>query len=218
MAAAEYKVWDVMKAYAFAAWKARGSKGPLLFSGAIVPTLCNAVPCSRNHADTMIARLHGIGWLIPRDKGKRKANGQMSPTVWELVTHDDFVAAHPGSCPPYTYAPDKETADEFGVSYGDKFATALVPHNFWKIPPTPLSEAIRAWEEGLTDDERELIKIQLGKGKPAPTTVGEDDSAIHSHDYGTGDLDNRSHDCGRNPRFILYPLPHPRSSGGGGGG
>ncbi len=193
MTGAEYKMYSVMCAFAVAGRKSRGHKD-LICTASVLPTLCNAMPCSRNGAAKLINALHKKGWLILRSGQVRQDDGTLSPNIWEMVEHPAFAAKHPGSCPPYPYAPNYETAQAHGLEYGDKFETGAMPWNFWKnhrivVPGGQVvAEVVGQWWSGLTEEERQahiehlnndppsVVEFNLvltGAKKPtAPTTVG----------------------------------------------
>jgi hypothetical protein len=152
LSATHYKVFSVIVACAYSKRRERegnDATGPLIFNASIKPWLCNAVPVSQNYAHIVIDQLLTLGWLILVKEGARRDNGQQAPNEYRVVEHDEFVAAHPGSCPPNMFAPDGKTAEAFGVGYGDRFGGGIIPRNFWPSEDTFEGAALRKF---LSDD------------------------------------------------------------------
>jgi hypothetical protein len=148
----EYKVYDVMMAFAVRGRVSREGKdgtGPLLFSASFKPTLVNALAQSVNQTMRMKDRLVEMGWLVLVKKGARRATGQQAPDTYRIFTHEEYVAANHGSCPPYEYAPDYDTAQAYGVRHGQRLRDPEPQHkNFW-----PKEPALRSAIEKFTAEE-----------------------------------------------------------------
>jgi hypothetical protein len=160
LSASDYKVYDVMVACARAgriSREGRNSTGKLIFNASVRPWLCNAVPISDSHAREILERLEHQGWLKKLNENPVYKNGKRAPDTFEVVEHDAFVADHPNTCPPNGYAPDTETAEAFGLKYGEKIGREEMPANFRRgllaallrrLKPTDLSP-----EQDLTRPE-----------------------------------------------------------------
>jgi hypothetical protein len=156
-----YKIYSVMKGFAVAGrtmLHGRDSKAPLYFTAAI-HKLCNAVCMSRNQVDLILKDLEKSHWIVLREEGVRRPDKSVAPNTWEVVEHAEYANAHPGQCPDYEFAPDFETAQSHGVSYGKRIReTGPVPDNFFnKLLNTPESRALGDALAALTDAERAQI-------------------------------------------------------------
>ena len=170
----EYKVYDVMMAFAVAGRVSREGKdgtGPLLFSASFKPTLVNALAQSVNQTMRMKDRLVELGWLVLVKKGERRATGQQAPDTYRIFTHEEYVAANPGSCPPYEYPPDYDTAQAYGVRHGQRLRDPGPLHkNFWPTEPVLRSalDKVTSEEPGIiTDDELVALNKHLDDIKRA---------------------------------------------------
>jgi hypothetical protein len=165
LSATHFKVYNVIVACAWH-WRHKregdAATGPLIFNASIVPWLCNAVPLSESYARTMVSEIEQLGWLVLLKEGERRENGRQAPNTYRVVEHAEFVKTHPNTCPPNSYAPDQETAEQFGVSYGDKISSGPIPKNFWPKEDTTVGRALRKvlGEEPsvLTDDESKALR------------------------------------------------------------
>ena len=132
MSPGEFVVYNVMVAYATTARHSREGdevKGPLLFESAIRPALCNATNLPENTVTRHRDRLKSLGWLIEVQKKKRKSDGKWQPAVYRVLTHEEFIATHPDSCPGDSYA-DFGTAGQYKVKVGARFPKGKAPANF----------------------------------------------------------------------------------------
>jgi hypothetical protein len=132
MTSRQFRVYDTMTAFAWSIRKEqRQGNGPLMFSAAVEPWLLNALAArNRSPIDEAIAELVESGWLLLRRTGSRKDNGRTEPNEYEILEHEAYISAHPGTCPPLYFVPDYETAKELGLRRGDKVTKADVPDNF----------------------------------------------------------------------------------------
>lgn len=175
----EYKVYDVMLAFAISgrtSLHGKGSKEPLFFSASIKPTLVNALAMSVNQASRMKDRLLKLGWIVRVKKGERRATGQQAPDTYRIFIHEEYVAAHPGQCPPYEYAPNFETAQALGVRHGQRLREQdSLPKNFWPSEPVLRSAIDKlTTEDGaslFTDDETAAWNKHLENIKSRPQSV-----------------------------------------------
>lgn len=109
-----YCMYDLMVAYAKAGRKSReGDKatGPLMFNAAMNPTMCNELGVTKNTAYRWRDRLVELGWIILVKKGEPRGDGKQEPNVYRVVEHDEFITAHPDSCPPYAEPYDLAARD-----------------------------------------------------------------------------------------------------------
>jgi hypothetical protein len=205
MTAPQYVTYSVMKAFAVAGRKSRGGQGPILFYASVKPTLCNALNYSaRSAIDRILAELWDDGWIIKRES-KRKSDGTMTPTAWEIVEHKDFAASHPGSCPDYPFAPDSAAGEEHGVKRGQKRTTGELPANFEpQLPDSVTGDHVSI----LTEGDCAKVERYLRFHKPS-TTDAEPGDVTQSHKRGSDPVpqtrSNRSHNQG---------LPSPANAGG----
>lgn len=161
MSAPEFRIYDYMVAYATSARTGR-------FTVSVRPKLCNELNVSPNSAREIIESLHESGWLVLHGR-KRRADGTETPNAWEPVSHENFVLANPGSCPPYLYCPDYETAKQYGIAIGDKLPTGTPqPVPFWKGKLYRFGRDVAAWWDGMTDRDHEEIIEHLKTVDPDP--------------------------------------------------
>ncbi len=105
LSSSDFKVYHVVLACAIAYRKARNDNGPLIFQYSVRPWLCNAVPTSENNARKILERLEEQGWLVAIEKDRRGPNGKALPNIYQVLTHDEFLRTHPGSCPSNDFGP-----------------------------------------------------------------------------------------------------------------
>jgi hypothetical protein len=157
-----YKVYSVMKGFARAGRTSlygKDSTRPLLFTASIKPRLCNAVCISKNQTYLLVKKLAELGWIVLREEGTRKRDGSLTPDTWEVLEHEEYVAAYPGNCPDYEYPQSFEAAQAAGVKYGQRLREGgTVPENFFtKILNTPATRALGAALDQLSEEDREEI-------------------------------------------------------------
>jgi hypothetical protein len=155
-----FKMYSIMMGFAEKGRKSRGGE-TLMCTASVRPTLANAFNCSVNNAEAHIATLVERGWVIKHVTGRDPKTGHNKPHHYEMVIHKRFVQKHPSSCPPWVYAPTRELADEYGVSYGDRIDLEDVPENFQQTWQTPLGNAISEWlshfQATATEDDRAAL-------------------------------------------------------------
>src|SRR5258708_28392534 len=132
LSSSDFKVYHVVLACAIAYRKARNDNGPLIFQYSVRPWLCNAVPTSENNARKILERLEEQGWLVAIEKDRRGPNGKALPNIYQVLTHDEFLRTHPGSCPSNDFGPD-----------GEKWHVGSVPMNFAKATLCALLRHLR---------------------------------------------------------------------------
>jgi hypothetical protein len=176
MTTREFAVYDVMIAFASAARKGREgdeATGPLIFTAAIEPTLANAVNCSADTVSETIPRLLAKGWLILLREGARRPDGKQAPNEYQVVEHRDFALTHPGSCPPYSYCPDFETAVAHGIKIGERLGEkGEQPAHFRDANATSMivshQKTLPEHEAGwLLSDAAPTVPENSGTAKPA---------------------------------------------------
>jgi hypothetical protein len=186
-----FKMYNLMIAFG-KKWEIRND-GKLVFSASIVPVVCNFYPCSPNEASRLIKKLCDLGWIIPCGGGRDPITGQKRPNKYQIVLHDQFIKNHPGSCPPYRFAPDYKTAEVHGKKRrGQKFAHGKTPLQFIKLRITPedlrFGEAVRKlndpwlaeiysfgnqvknWWDNLDDAGKEYYNAEMQKAREALKT------------------------------------------------
>jgi hypothetical protein len=217
--AAHYQVYDVMYACAFSWRKQRegdNAKGPLIFNASIRPWLCNATVLSENYVRKVVDELVKLGWLKKvNDKPIFNQDGEQNPNVYEVLTHDQFVATHPRSCPDNIFAPDFKTAEAYGVKYGQKLTTGRLPENFWPAADTALGRGIRkiAGDETalITDDELDAVHKHLNsiagptRAVTVPIPQGQDREDDADTTRAVMDRHHKSVDAGTT--LVLEPSP-----------
>ncbi len=187
LSASDFKVYNVIVACAVAGREDRegkGSTGKLIFNASIRPWLCNAVPVSDSYAREILSRLEEQGWLrmindwpdsfVPTNRPRYKdgRGNHQAPNIYEVVTHEDFVAAHPNSCPPNEYAPDGKTAEAYGLRYGAKFGERQeMPINFRRSLLAAILRRIKPTDLTGNEDLTRPEDIALGK---AIEEIGEE--------------------------------------------
>lgn len=168
-----FKMYDLMRAFAKAGQKSRGHK-QLVCTASVRPTLCNAYPCAESTAHKLIEELCDRGWLITRAGDRDPRTGHLSPNTYDLIEHDEFVKSHRGSCPPYLFAQDFETAEAYGLRRGDRLSTGDMPENFLNVLDYLSPERRAMWLAlgeyygRMSDDERVLEYERLRNLKGAP--------------------------------------------------
>jgi Helix-turn-helix domain len=161
---AMYCMYDLMVAYAKAGRKSReGEKaiGPLIFNASMKPTMCNELGVSVNTAYRWCERLQKLGWIVLVKQGNRRDDGRQEPNTYRVVEHDEFIATHLDSCPPYTepYDLDAKEAvralrrfvdDTSGRSYrfvgGDRTTLKAVAECMANLTPEEQAEIIEHWK------------------------------------------------------------------------
>jgi hypothetical protein len=55
-----------------------------------------------------IKKLEALGWIVSthEEQRRRRRAGTFTSNEWRVLTHDEFVAAHPDACPPRRYDDD----------------------------------------------------------------------------------------------------------------
>jgi hypothetical protein len=179
--ASDYKIYDLMCA------AAPLKDGKRIFYASVEGWLCNAANQSRSAVDRTLDRLEAAGWIISLGR-TRRPNGTETPNAYEVLDHDQFIAKHPGTCPPYIYAPTWEVAKEFGLKKGDKLASSHLPKTF--RPDSALGRALAkiatipddSDSEGysptaaatiVTDEETDALNKHLAK-RTKPLSVDAD--------------------------------------------
>jgi hypothetical protein len=177
----EFKVYDQMVAYAYAGRKSREGKeatGPLLFTAAFKPTLCNALALSVNQTYAMRDRLEKLGWIeLVADGGKRD-DGTDAPDTWRIVEHDEFVKTHPDTCPdnPEPEKPAQRQERRTRQASVDGRARIARMIRDWTTPEShALADAMAKFTDadwaavrehwGLSEEEWERVR----PNKPVPT-------------------------------------------------
>lgn len=210
------KVWEVLCGYAYHHRKQRGGTGQLIFTASIVPTLCNEVPCKRDAADEAIDWLLTVGWIVLVEEGVRNRQGKRSPNTYRLLEHDEFVALHPGSCPPCIYEPSS------GKRFENHSPTSDAAfRQFFNTAPQfePLRrrlDLLIEYLESLTAEERATIK-EYWKSLPAPVETGQDLEPTTPVVTGPDDsgLNRTDHSgCNRSDRSGWNRTPAPVGTGG----
>jgi hypothetical protein len=119
---AEFRVYDAMMAVAKAGWSKAKQAGQWpdgrpwkesdpLICYARVYTLANMTDRSIEQVDEAIGKLEGKTWAIcTTQKQRRKWGGKFTTYEYQMLTHEDYVAAHPDDCPELRYNP--ETGDK----------------------------------------------------------------------------------------------------------
>jgi hypothetical protein len=161
-----YKAHDVMLAYT------NGGIRP--FYAAVKPTFANMLNCTANTATACINELCKLGWLIQRGGGRHPQTGRQLPYEYEVLTHDEFVKRHPGSCPPLKYAVTDDQPED-SITLAEMDANPLLRNRIFQ---TPLGQAIDEWEKQLTDEQRDAVRANwktLQPSRPQPT---EDAAAV----------------------------------------
>jgi hypothetical protein len=195
----EYMVYDVMLGFAIAgrtSLHGRDSTEPLYFTASIKPKLCNAIAMSKNQTYKLKDRLVELGWLVLVKEGERRRDGSTTPDIYRIFTHEEFAAAHPGTCPPNEYAPDYETAQAYGVRYGERLREpGLVPDNLFPKPTEEqqiTAEAIAAFLDSRTPEQQAAL-IEHWKSRSPITDVMDFALPVpksrerhQPHDLGTG--------------------------------
>jgi hypothetical protein len=158
----EFKVYDIMMAFAVAgrtSHEGRDSTGPLLFTAAIKPTLCNALALSVNQTYLMRNRLEELGWIIKRADGVRRDDGKQSPDTWEVVSHGDFIKKHSYTCPNNPCPVDPEERNERrAMSAADYERLSRLVGKF----NSPASRALVATMASFTEEDWQQVKEEWG--------------------------------------------------------
>lgn len=154
--AAEFMTWNAMHAVARAHRKESDGK---LICKAGAYWLANANNRSVNSEREAIKNLEKAGWI-------KLVHKKIGGTNWyQVLEHDEFVAAHPGSCPKLRYT-DVLISDYLGVPKHTPLGReiAAMPSAFLDgkikklVKNDSLSQAIIEWARGLSDSERERIR------------------------------------------------------------
>jgi len=177
-----------------------------MFYGSVQPWLCNAANQARSTVDATLDRLEAAGWILSHGR-TRRADGTETPNHYEVLEHDEWMKEHPHCCPDYKFAPDQETAEQFGVSRGDKLGAWLPPRNFWDLS-TPLGSGLAKIMSSdnettaamiITDEESAALNKVLSKLKPFPVhregaTPGPPESPVpvHRNDHSRSTVRNPS--------------------------
>ena len=164
-------MYDVMVGYAKAARKSRegdGATGPLIFNASIKPTMCNELGVSVNTAYRWRDRLKELGWIVLVKEGDRREDGTQEPNTYRVLEHEQFLAAHPNSCPPYTVPYDVNTAD--AVRALRRFVDDTTGRSFRFVGGDKITaKAIVEVMSSLTDEQRAEILEHWKSIAPDPS-------------------------------------------------
>jgi hypothetical protein len=107
--AAAFKTYDAMMAIVMAAAKKLEAEGKWK-SGEPLPTcfvsamqLANMNNRSKNQEVEALAKLEHESWIVRTHEEQRRWRGRMSSNEYRVLTHEEFLAANPKSCPPARY-------------------------------------------------------------------------------------------------------------------
>jgi len=93
---AAFKTYDAMCAMV--------AKNPDRICWAPAGKLANWNDRSPDSERSALTELEREGWIIPTHSGlRRKSDGNFTSNEYRVLTHEEFVAAHPGSCPAPKY-------------------------------------------------------------------------------------------------------------------
>jgi hypothetical protein len=142
-----YKTWHVMFSYT--------GGGVRLFKASI-RHLCNMLNQTENTVTASVNKLCEIGWLVRHGGGKDPRTGRNRPYEYDVLSHDEFVKRHPGSCPPPVYSVLDEdgksplTLDE--VAANNLLRNLPLPPD--TIVPNPMGEVIAQVMSQLSPEQR----------------------------------------------------------------
>jgi hypothetical protein len=159
-----YKAHDVMLAYT------RG--GTRVFNAAVKPTFANMLNCTEQAATDCLEKLRELGWIVRHGGGRHASTGKMMPYEYDVLTHDQFVKKHPGSCPPLKYPVTEEDRDRNAMTFSEMEASNLFRSRI--LPAIALGEAIDEWAAQLSDDRRAAVLAHWKElpSQPQPTSEG----------------------------------------------
>lgn len=118
---------------------------------------------SRTPMYRMVRELTAMGWLEPLTESVRDAYGKFSPATFRVLTHDEWVAKHPGCC-------NLEVKVVTGITFGGTVeAPAVEPVE------SPIAKAIGVDVEHLDQQEQvrqgylyDMNLILTGQGGSEP--------------------------------------------------
>jgi hypothetical protein len=183
--AAAFKTYDAMMAVVMAAakkleaegkWKT-GSPLPTCFVSAM--QLANMNNRSKNQEVAALAKLEHEGWIVRTHEEQRRFRGRMSSNEYRVLTHEDFLAANPKSCPParYVIVDDKHTRR--GPAKAGQAPWALERYNITKSIGIVLPDRWLAAIAGVRkekamgiDTGTPVTVADYGDVPPPPTVTG----------------------------------------------
>ena len=162
--ASAFKTYDAMLAVALRGAKDREEKGewkpgdPLLFYGKAT-RLANMNDRNESVERDALAKLEHDGWIVctHEEQRRRKRAGTFTSNEYRVVTHDEYMASNPDSCPPLRY-------DDNGK-----------PIKAGKFPRSLRREAVRArlLRHGITFEKGTLAELLLDMVVDQPTNAGK---------------------------------------------
>ena len=113
--AAAFKTYDAMMAVVMSAAKKLEDEGKWK-SGDPLPTcfvsamqLANMNNRNKSQENDALAKLERDGWIVCTHEEQRRWRGRMSSNEYRVLTHEEFLAANPDSCPNDRYVIVDET-------------------------------------------------------------------------------------------------------------
>lgn len=94
MSATEYAIYDVCRAMA------SRHDGVVFFSGPQIAEKFRSM--SRNTPYTAVKALQKDGWFVKKKESGYRSNGTRTPTHYRVLTHEEWCALHPDSCPDHS--------------------------------------------------------------------------------------------------------------------
>lgn len=159
---AEFRLYDVMIAICKHYQKAGA---PLPTCYAKMTTLANKTNRSTEQVRSMLRELEKAGWVENLHPGKRRGKrGRWESVDYRVLEHEDFLKAHPDSCPPNRYDPETDELIRPG-----KVPPALGRTNVRRmLGPAGTQDAL---PEVLVEVVRQAMAERTATGNPVPVTT-----------------------------------------------
>jgi hypothetical protein len=145
-----FKTWNVMFRFT--------GQGARPFTAAIWPTLCNMLNQTEASVTASVKKLCAFGWLVRHGGGKNPLTGRNRPYHYDVLSHDEFVKQHPGSCPPLRFPmTEEDRAARPAMSLDEILANNLLrslPLPPGTILPNPFGKVIVEAMSQLTVPQR----------------------------------------------------------------